>query len=355
MMTRDYTLDILKGIGILLVVFAHTYHGELTDDIYLFHMPLFFIASGCMYALGKDGTIRRKMCSIVVPYFCFSLLSFLYWLLIEARFRPMPEHGIFDEWLPNVSIPMQQFLNIFIACDGEKAFIYNVVLWFLPCLFVSHCIYHYINRCKPAIQIGGGITLALIYKIVDDNVSTLPWYADIAMLSVPFMIIGRWTYSVLHNRCKERAFIYISLVVSAVLFFLLASVSGERLNMMGHNIPAPWWLYTIPCCGYLMTYSLSAVFCEYGGKAKDILVWLGRNSLLIMCLHEPVKRIVIKGYAIVSHLDTEEIRELLPYSLLIVFTTVIICVPLVFAINKWLPWMTGRMRISENMCPPQNR
>lgn len=41
---RDKSLDIMKGIGILLVVFAHVYHNS--GIIYQFHMPLFFILSG---------------------------------------------------------------------------------------------------------------------------------------------------------------------------------------------------------------------------------------------------------------------------------------------------------------------
>lgn len=50
-MQRDSQLDILKGIGILLVVFAHTCKGDASGYVYLFHMPLFFFLSGA--ALSK--------------------------------------------------------------------------------------------------------------------------------------------------------------------------------------------------------------------------------------------------------------------------------------------------------------
>lgn len=43
--------DIAKGIGILLVVMGHLgIPPMLSNAIYLFHMPLFFILSGLLFA-----------------------------------------------------------------------------------------------------------------------------------------------------------------------------------------------------------------------------------------------------------------------------------------------------------------
>lgn len=51
---RDHLIDVAKGIGILLVVFAHIYKGSCTDFIYLFHMPLFFYLSGATFAFSNS-------------------------------------------------------------------------------------------------------------------------------------------------------------------------------------------------------------------------------------------------------------------------------------------------------------
>lgn len=49
-MNRDKTIDVLKGIGIILVVIGHSGCPNLLKDfIYSFHMPLFFIASGYFF------------------------------------------------------------------------------------------------------------------------------------------------------------------------------------------------------------------------------------------------------------------------------------------------------------------
>lgn len=51
---RNSQLDILKGIGISLVLVGHvSRNGVLNNWIYSFHMPLFFFISGALYYLSK--------------------------------------------------------------------------------------------------------------------------------------------------------------------------------------------------------------------------------------------------------------------------------------------------------------
>lgn len=95
MKERDSQLDVLKGIGIVLVVFAHTYKGCLSGLIYLFHMPLFFFLSGAALNYSKNrNDMLKRFKHIMVPYFTFSLVCFLYWVLIEVRFRPVHDTSI---------------------------------------------------------------------------------------------------------------------------------------------------------------------------------------------------------------------------------------------------------------------
>ena len=42
---RNATFDMLKGIGILLVIIGHTFMKEIGPYIQAFHMPLFFMVA----------------------------------------------------------------------------------------------------------------------------------------------------------------------------------------------------------------------------------------------------------------------------------------------------------------------
>lgn len=85
---RSYTADILKGIGIILVVLEHLAQDDhLSTWINAFHMPLFFFLSGVFFQPTFENW--KKSCKrILVPYLIFAILSFLYWRFIEIRFRP---------------------------------------------------------------------------------------------------------------------------------------------------------------------------------------------------------------------------------------------------------------------------
>lgn len=75
MTQRDYSYDILKGVGILLVLWGHTFCPPLVrTTIYSFHMPLFFFASGCFFKREKLAlTISKKFKRLLLPWIVFAI------------------------------------------------------------------------------------------------------------------------------------------------------------------------------------------------------------------------------------------------------------------------------------------
>lgn len=93
--SRDYTIDNIKGILILLVILGHSiqyasgmeylrndlfYDNPLFLLIYSFHMPLFALISGYFFAKSNKRklaeVVKRKFTGIFVPlaFFCFLIL-----------------------------------------------------------------------------------------------------------------------------------------------------------------------------------------------------------------------------------------------------------------------------------------
>ena len=65
-------LDIMKGIGIILVVVVgHISSNKIIFNwLYSFHMPLFFFAAGWVYKKKQFLIdIKRRIQTIVIPYF----------------------------------------------------------------------------------------------------------------------------------------------------------------------------------------------------------------------------------------------------------------------------------------------
>lgn len=153
----------------------HSLHGF----IYSFHMPLFFFVSGMLYNPKERYAIKQAR-TLLWPYLIWALLCFLYWAVIETKFRPIPE---------DTSI-FEQFINIIYPINKRKdALIMNVVLWFLPALYISRICYHYIlskiHSTNIQLMIVGVIALAI--QCFD---FWLPLCIPQALCALPFFTLG---------------------------------------------------------------------------------------------------------------------------------------------------------------------
>ena len=89
MKSRLGWLDVGKGIGMVLVIFAHDHIPKtLKTFIYTFHMPLFFFLSGFLFSPAKyrssSSFFISKCKSLIIPYFSFSIIVYI-WFLVRYR------------------------------------------------------------------------------------------------------------------------------------------------------------------------------------------------------------------------------------------------------------------------------
>ena len=74
---RSCSADILKGIGIILVVMGHVTHDmPLKNWIYAFHMPLFFLLSGIFFKPTFENW-KKSSKRLLIPYIFFAIVSFV--------------------------------------------------------------------------------------------------------------------------------------------------------------------------------------------------------------------------------------------------------------------------------------
>lgn len=335
---RDYSLDVLKGIGILLVIWGHTSrHNEMVS---LFHMPLFFIAAGAAYIYSHSRwDWGRKMKPLLVPYFFFSVIFFLYWFFIESKVRPVHEVNFYH--FLNISDVWKQFINIFLAFDFDYAFAYDVVLWFIPCLAVGHIlfcsIFKYVKNDVWRFILSIIVCPGIYYLCIHPLAVRLPFCCELALLTEPFMYIGYAAYK--SDRFKnfvELRYGWV-LVISLFLFAALYLLGWGGVGFYNHILPPFNQYYFVPVVGTLIVYLISMKCTSF-----RFLVYLGRNSLLLMCLHEPIKRVVIKIVSIVMHQDAEMIRESYVGTLIVLTIIVLVCIPIIELINRKLYFVLGK-------------
>jgi len=343
-MKRDNVLDIVKGLAIFLVIFGHVISSNacfleinINNLIYIFHMPLFFIISGILISHKKDTTflkfIKQKAKSIMIPYFVFSILSFLYWYLIERKFRG------------NITMsPSDIFFNIFIMKTSGDLLIPNIVLWFLPCMFVANIIFYFIRKLdKKYIRIIISIILFLIGYIFSIKNIVLPFSFDTALIAILFLDFGYEISDIILNKKIEKisltqTFVGIILLIG---IYVICFIYNGNISMLGHQYGSPLMFFLGAICGSSLIYFISYYISKLSFTNK-IISFLGKNSLVIMLTHEPIKRIIIFIISKLFHIEEIVLRNNIMPSIII--TIIIICVilPIIHIINNFLPLIIGK-------------
>ncbi|MDD3317209.1 MAG: acyltransferase family protein [Methanosarcina sp.] len=167
---RIHWIDALKGMGIMLVVFAH--HSlpiALDTYIFSFHMPLFFFISGFLFDFGKymesaSIFIKSRFRSLIVPYFGFALLTCLFYFLLDTAFQPGVTNIKFFE-----ADALYGICSILYAL-GPLIF-YNPPLWFLTCLFVIELLFYgfakryYLEPKKLVLWLAAAGVIGYLYPV----------------------------------------------------------------------------------------------------------------------------------------------------------------------------------------------
>ena len=316
----DY-LDMAKGIGIFLVILGHIEY--IQEDtlkwISSFHMPLFFLAAGWVY---KEKTvladIKRRIQTIVIPYFSFGFLVLIYWQLMERRFRDS-----------DMSF-MDSLFGLFSGCYDNLEF--NIHLWFLPCFFVTVILFNIL------VNLGGRRMAYLVSALMSLAFIVVPmhgliWGIDRVFKYIGFYAVGVFIAGKSVKAVKKKVK---AGIVAIVLLALSFSLSCYHLTM------GIMWFVTA-LIGVAAVILISQLINE-----NRILQYFGRISLIILCIHGPVYRIVVKIVSILLNLGTDAVRENFLLAMVVVVITMAICSTAYEVVVRLAPWMVGKKKVKEN-------
>lgn len=344
MQTRDKFIDIAKLFGIFMVVFGHiTKNNNIHIFLYTFHMPLFFVLSGMTFYYTERHNysikdfLRKKFKTIMIPYFFFLVISFIYWILIEKNARQNQNNDI----IGNV-------VNIVICVAKSEWYESNIVMWFLPCLFSTETIYFFIkkyikNQLLDFIII---IIFGVIGFILCYNKVFLPLCIETAFIALMFIHIG--------YLCNKKGIFQltnnsISFVVFFILTFLLIITIkyNGKVGMLAHEYGNPFLFLLGAYSGSFLVLIISVYFSRISHVLVNNIEYIGKSSIVVMACHEPIKRVLIKIFSMITKNEIIVIRESLVYTLIITIITITITIIAGKIIKKYLPQVIGQIKNTE--------
>ena len=303
--SRLFTVDVARGVGILLVVLGHnTMFREssrgLYEAIYLFHMPLFFFLSGVTFRPASPAdTLRKRARALLVPYFMMGAVAVL------LSFQSGDLNAVLGELRGTLY--------------GTGHTIRFVPLWFLPCLFlvsVSTAVVmalvragrslEQFERWRPRVLAALMVTSlaagALILTsgvfarapFVDTSARPigLPWSLDL----LPF-VLAIFVAGVLFCRARIIRDCPMPIVVMALACAVLAllATNGVSLDLNYRRMTGALAVIAGIAAGIGLVFALSTLIARVPMLAR-LFAYFGSASLVILLFHSPLQRRVVEAF-----------------------------------------------------------
>lgn len=313
-------LDILKGMGIILVAIGHIYQNDVVYDwIYSFHMPLFFLAAGWVYKVTPVAEhIKKRFFTVAVPYFSFGLLVLLYWQLFERRFRD--SDMTFAETLIGLLRGQYDHLD------------FNVHLWFLPCFFVTVVLYNVLVNIDKKKRLVYVVSLLMSAVFVLVEMPELPWG-----LNRVFQYIGFYALGDALGSAKTDSFLSGS--HKAVCFAAEIALIALNFGLAYFDLTKGIMWFVTGTVGVVSCILFSVRISKCAP-----LEYLGRISLTVLCIHGPVYRVIVKIVSVPLNMSTDEVRANAALALVVTAVTLAVCCLAYEIVVRILPWMVGKKR-----------
>lgn len=305
-MTNNSTLDISKGLVILLVVFGHQpLHDELHRFIYSFHMGFFFILFGFLFRTHRNNFIQyiiSKGGKLLGTYYKAAIWSLLFFSLVNyVKFGTFSYAELF-----------MKAIDYLVGSAYEGRLSPNGPLWFLLAYFLYNFYFQVVYYLEKSIGLAAHYIFIPIFIVVFYNLTYIPFTFNATILAIPFFYIGRFYKSWI--MCLNPKHMSILVVISLILFF--------SIFMMGNNYDI-----SVSNVGYFIDYIFLAAlffipiiyiatFLE-GTFLGPILEYLGKRTLGVLCYHI----LFITGFSYVLsrvfNLDYDILRSSVSYIIFI--------------------------------------
>ena len=288
MNNRITWLDIAKGIVIILMIIGHTgIPHSVSNIIFAFHMPFFFVASGITTDFTKDTFsvfVARKFKTLGIPFVIYSSVNLILWPIVKG-----------DNY-----------------CTYIKEWVINgwggVALWFIPVLFFSLILAKSIYLLKSKrMKFITVVFFVLISGFLCYYNVYLPWNLSVVPFATFFIIIGDLTKShLLQLSSLSGRYIYATFVA-----FIFMSVISQYWRLdMAYNAILP----VIPkvfaaLCGCFFVAKVSIFLekhdCKFMSRAfqkigKETYLILAFSQIIIFFTNTYLKVNVVEKYILLT-------------------------------------------------------
>lgn len=279
-MKRNETIDIAKGIGIILVILGHLSSpmyevGWLTcmrGFVYQFHIPLFFFLSGIFMKTGESWGVflNKKVTRLYLPYAISNLLFLVVYAVAHAI------NGEEIVVIDTVKHAVKVLLGMAVTPLGGAT-------WFLFILFVSQILYRIVSRLFSCVD-GKFKAIAILSMGVAGMLFYPESCASKALVAMLFLYLGQLVYSEgFMEKLKELVpFKVVFFLISVIAIIVCAQVNDVDISQGEYGNPLLFLMSSM--AGIFMTIQLSDLVVKTK-QCRLFLCYLGASTMWVLLLH----------------------------------------------------------------------
>ncbi len=281
--------DVARGICIIAVIAGHMGISFVNQLVFLWHLPVFFLLSG--YFLRKSPfmiTVKEKASRLLIPYYLTCLVICLT-AVLKAFIRKQDPVAEFISWAG---------ASLYAAGDSwDHPFkIMGIgAIWFLWALFIAIIITNFFAELKYA-----GLFIVLIaiagWGSMELTGIWLPLSIQAGMLASLYLYIG-------YKARKADLELQKTGIIPGMIIGIAAAIGVQHFKgfWLVHDYMGNGWIdFLFSICASIVIMIFAGYISENNNMIKPILMFFGRNSLVILCLHIveldvlPISKVVLR-------------------------------------------------------------
>ena len=341
---RDETIDILRGMAIILVIIGHILYTPhvIRAWLYTFHVPLFFLCSGILFAPDHYPRFRdfllSRVRSLLIPLFSLGVLT---WLCQVGMTNLICLNPVIS---PDFAVPFDPVKQILSLLLGDRTHTYYFSLWFLYALFLGELLFYFLVKLIKRRWYGYVLLMLFgmgLQYLISQHVEGTYWSVDLLPVCICFLAAG-FLYRLLFFEKKKKLPTWLLPVFAllSLLFFWLNRPGGDQVNLFYEQIGNPLFYLIAALSGSLLCMILAQLL----GVCRP-LEFFGRNSLVSYAFQNQV---FIPMMLVLVNLLSNRNEELFSGKtfkwIVSLCATLLLCVLFSVLINRIAPWMAGKRR-----------
>lgn len=288
---RDNRVDILRFIGLAMIIFAHVGPPEFLFQLRNFDVPLMVLVSGMSFGLSYKskepyrGYVWKRIKRLVFPVWIFLTIYFIAQFIIYPDSTDLNFETIFTSYTLTKGIGFVWIIRIFLLVAFVSPFLF---LWhkstqsdskYFITLAICFLLYEFLRY----------FSLPYIHGGAFKNISLVVLYI------IPYAIIFSIGLRMIQmNKKQLYALSIISLGALIFVGFGLFLYAGKFVPTQEFKYPPSiyYFSYAIFVSGLLWIYSEHIDLIFSITKIKNIVLFIANNSIWVYLWHIPLVKVI---------------------------------------------------------------